>query len=415
MQVTVCPKCGMKNSVRARCCASCGTELKGASGAPDFPEETALVTELIPGEEEEEKGKDKKRRLLLILLCLAALLLIALILGILVYLMRGEKQAETPPPAPSFRPAVTAVPAQVSGRNEKLPFSAGATEVPREAPTKAPSPEPTKAPKPTPVPGETESPYFYFGGQRVKKGVTSVDVRGSAGKPVEIPVSEVEDLVYYCPGLTSLVCNYCYFDDYEPLGELTELTKLQLMSCRGHLVRDLSFLEPLTKLNTLNLVNNDVSDVTPLLGLKRLTNLNLGGNTRLGADACEIIGGMAGLRKLYLYSTGIDDVSGLEGLKNLNTLNLRSNEGIEDVSVIEYMPGLKTLQISGTSVRDFSDIAARDGLEELWIDRISLDLANLRKLRRLESLKTLIIGKNDSLTMEKAESALPGVTVKYPD
>lgn len=426
MQVTVCPRCGMKNSARARHCASCGAELVSAENRTDFPEEAAPVApELLRDEEEDEKNREesrekKKKTLLIVMLVLAALLILALIFGLLVFMFKEGGNAPELMQEAATTSVPTAVPATrapVNSVSDSLAFEAETTIEPALLPTPEPTPVPTPVPTRTPVPGATESDYFMFGGQRIKKGAVSVDVRGTAGKAVHIPVSEVEDLVYYCPDLTSLVLNYCYMDDYALLGSLTELTKLQLMSCHGHYVRDISFVENLTKLTTLNLVNNDVTDVTPLEGLRRLTNLNLGGNKRLSPDACESIGRLGGLRKLYLYSTGLTTLDGLETCKSLNTLNVRSNAELDDVEVVMFMPNLTTLQISGTSVNDFERLAELCGsVTELWVDRIKgVSLSDYKQLREMSSLKTLVIGTNDSVTIEKVSSVLPGVTVKYPD
>ena len=223
----------------------------------------------------------------------------------------------TEPPAPVDPQTQTAAP-------DTTETAAPATDAPAitEAPTAVPTPAPTAEPTaaPTPVPD-----YFWFGGAKVKTGSTKIDgkklgINGKKNKLTHIPENEVNDLVTLCPDLEELDLEYCFMDDYAPLGGLVKLRTLKLTYCGagdGNAIKDIGWAENLTELRTLSFSHNSKLKSVKALGkLTKLKYLRL--NSTKVADL-SYIGNFSALKKLDLEKCPIDTntVSHLKDCKKL--------------------------------------------------------------------------------------------------
>ena len=223
--------------------------------------------------------------------------------------------------------------------------------------------------------GETEAlpTEFSFGGSILQVGASKVEIRGSSGARKTVTAQEFADLVRYCPNLRSLILDYCDVTGEEQIGQLTELTSLEIMSCA---LPDISFVKGLTKLTRLSVCHNHLSDVSVIEGLK-LTYLNLADNPNLGNSAVRSAAKITTLDTLHLYSLNISSLSSLRSLKRLNTLNVNNDSRIreDDLSNLSNLTSLHKLQINGTGVTSF--------------DFLFTDFPNLRELeaRNLSKLK----------------------------
>lgn len=195
---------------------------------------------------------------------------------------------------------------------------------------------------------------FSFGGIVVPVGATEVEVRGASGARRTVTAREFADLVKYCPHLRSLVLDYCDVTGEEQIGQLTELTNLEIMSCG---IPDISFVSSLTKLTRLGVCHNHLSDVSAIEGLP-LTYLNLGDNPNLGNSAVASVAKVTTLDTLYLYSLNISSLSDLRSLKRLNVLNVNNDSRIteDDLIKLKHLSHLHRLQINGTGVTSFDFI-----------------------------------------------------------
>ena len=266
-----------------------------------------------------------------------------------------------------------------------------------EAPTAVPTPEPTAAP--TPVPD-----YFWFGGAKVKTGSTSVvgkklGINGKKNKLTHIPENEVNDLVTLCPDLEELDLEYCFMDDYAPLGGLVKLRTLKLTYCGaggGNAIKDIGWAENLTELRTLSFSHNSIEDTAPLAGLTKLTYLHLAGNP-LEDDDLKPIGKLTNLDTLYLYDLKrITDVSPLAKLTKLTFLHIGHNSRLKSVKSLTSLKKLKYLRLNNTKFSDLSYIGKFAALYKLDISNCPIDEETVMHLPECKKLKKIVLDPTDN-------------------
>ena len=289
-------------------------------------------------------------------------------------------------------PVETGEPSGNSSGEATEPPTAEPTEQPTAVPTEAPTAEPTA--KPTPLPD-----WFWFGGQKIKTGSTSIDgkklkINGKKNKLTHIPESEVADLVDLCPNLELLELEYCYMDDYEPLGDLEKLRTLKLAYCGeggGNAIKDIGWVEDLTELRTLSFSHNSIEDTKPLAGLTKLTYLHLAGNP-LEDEDLEPIGKLTNLETLYLYDLKkITDVSPLSNLKKLTFLHIGHNSKLKSVKALGKLTKLKYLRLNSTKVADLSYIGNFSALKKLDLEKCPIDTKTVKHLKDCKKLEKIVI------------------------
>ena len=306
----------------------------------------------------------------------------------------GTAEQTTPEPVETGEPSGNS-----SGEATEKP-SGEATEPPTAEPTEQPTAVPTEAPtaeptaKPTPLPD-----WFWFGGQKIKTGSTSIDgkklkINGKKNKLTHIPESEVADLVDLCPNLELLELEYCYMDDYEPLGDLAKLKTLKLAYCGeggGNAIKDIGWVEDLTELRTLSFSHNSIEDTKPLAGLTKLTYLHLAGNP-LEDEDLEPIGKLTNLETLYLYDLKkITDVSPLSNLKKLTFLHIGHNSKLKSVKALGKLTKLKYLRLNSTKVADLSYIGNFSALKKLDLEKCPIDTKTVKHLKDCKKLEKIVI------------------------
>ena len=302
----------------------------------------------------------------------------------------------TEPPAPVDPQTQTAAP-------DTTETAAPATDAPAitEAPTAVPTPAPTAEPTaaPTPVPD-----YFWFGGAKVKTGSTSVvgkklGINGKKNKLTHIPENEVNDLVTLCPDLEELDLEYCFMDDYAPLGGLVKLRTLKLTYCGaggGNAIKDIGWAENLTELRTLSFSHNSIEDTAPLAGLTKLTYLHLAGNP-LEDDDLKPIGKLTNLDTLYLYDLKrITDVSPLAKLTKLTFLHIGHNSKLKNVKSLSSLKKLKYLRLNNTKFYDLSCLAKFPALKKLDISNCPIDTDTVWYLPECKKLEKIVIDPTDN-------------------
>ena len=266
-------------------------------------------------------------------------------------------------------------------------------------PTEAPTEEPT--PEPTPVPDS-----FLFGGKTVKTGTTKLrgkdlGINGKKNALTHITDEEVQNLVALCPDLEVLDLDYCYMDDYAPLGALIHLREVQLSSCGvggGNAIEDIDWVAGLTELRSLNLVHNEIRDTSALEGLTALEWLNLGDNALTDEDL-EPIGKLENLDMLYLYSLAqITDVAPLSELSNLTYLHLGGDGSLRDVKPLISLKNLAYLRLNDTKVSDLSCFGNFSALKKLDLSRCPIRTDTVYHLQDCKKLETIVLDMGDSDT-----------------
>ena len=340
----------------------------------------------------------------------SVLLALILVVTVLLVVLLGAKtpdspSAEEPTAAPVVTPAQQDPEPQTPTEAPELPTPAPIeTEAPTEAPTEEPTEAPTEAPTATPAPTEVPD-SFTFGGKTVKTGTKKIDgnklgIDGKSKKLRHIPAEEVANLVALCPDLEELSLEYCYMDDYAPLGALTKLTTLKLRRCNedgtGNPVRDIEWMKNLTALKNLYLQHNEISDLTPLSGLKSLTKLNLAYNT-LEDDDLNALENLTNLTELSLYGLKkITDVSPLASLSKLTYLHLGYNSKLKSIKSLTGLKKLKSLRILKTNISDISYFKNFAALEKLDISGCPILFHDYYNLEDCKKLHLIVLDHSDT-------------------
>ena len=295
---------------------------------------------------------------------------------------------ETPAPTAELPEIMTAAPTEVP------------TDAPTEVPTEAPTPKPTPTLKPTSVPDS-----FTFGGKTIKSGTKKIDgsklgINGKSSKLCHITAEEVESLVALCPDLEELSLDYCYMDDYEPLGALTKLKTLKLRRCnengKGNPIEDIDWVEDLKALTYLHLGHNEISDLQPLEKLKNLTRLNLSYND-LEDEDLESLSELTDLNELSLYGLSkLTDVSPLASLTKLTYLHLGYNKKLKNIKPLTELPKLKSLRINKSSISDISYFKNFPALQRLDISGCPILFHDYYHLEDCKKLKLIVLDQKDT-------------------
>ena len=200
--------------------------------------------------------------------------------------------------------------------------------------------------------------------------------------------------------------------DIRPLSTLINLEMLALENCE---VFDISPLAALKKLRILDLTNNQVEDVRPLAGLTELQTLWIKGNpirdlnplsglnlTDLKYDAIPALTGRtdpaqswmpdAALRAAIRGAIGVLPGVPLtkEKLQEVTSLNVE-NEGVYDITGLEFATNLTELAISQNPITDLRPLSNLTQLVKLYFEYVpenSIDL-DLRPLSTLINLEVL--------------------------
>lgn len=147
----------------------------------------------------------------------------------------------------------------------------------------------------------------------------------------------------------------------------------------GKSIQDVSPLSELTQLDILILKQDGITDVSPLKTLTNLSELDLSMN---GA---------------------IKDVSAIQSMKKLTTLNVSSN-AIENVDDIADLTKLQYLNISGNKISALPDMSKLTELRTLLAS--GNELTDVTAIGQLKNLEALDLTKNSGLTDVKALAGL---------
>ncbi len=165
--------------------------------------------------------------------------------------------------------------------------------------------------------------------------------------------------------------------DIEKLATLKNLTSLSIQACLLD-DADVKIIGQMTQLEELSLVGNtDISDISPLGNLKNLTFLNL---QHTGAKDISALSKLTNLTQLSISQTEVKDVSALENLTKLEILYLNELENLDETTIklpntinslycnankltnvnfLKELNLLSTLDISNNALTDISPINSK--------------------------------------------------------
>ncbi len=198
----------------------------------------------------------------------------------------------------------------------------------------------------------------------------------------------LDEVVNIDLGVTSIQCNQAMIGSLSGLENFTKLEKLTLTHAN---IDDISTLSSLSMLKELDLSNNAIVDISSLQSLAQLSKLNL--NDNVIENAITTIKQLTQLSELqlsrainYYSSNSAIDISALDKLTELVTLNL-SNAYVENTSDIANFTKLQTLQLAATNLRSLSFLLSLPDLIELDISENYIqDLSALSQLVNLSKL-----------------------------
>ena len=190
-------------------------------------------------------------------------------------------------------------------------------------------------------------------------------------------VDTLED-IRFMPNLRTLaLCNQ-NITDLSPLRG----SGLERLALHGNRISDLSPLEEAESLYNLDISDNPVDDISPLSGIG-IYSLNIGATMVSDLRPLEKSGT---LYKLDIIDCPLlFDISPVESVMTLTTLNIRPVFS-EQFSVIRRMSQVK--ELSMWSVEGFSDYSELDGLDSL--ERLFIHSPGLESFEGLSQFETLL-------------------------
>lgn len=161
------------------------------------------------------------------------------------------------------------------------------------------------------------------------------------------------------------------------------LSRVLVLPCNGHQVKDLRGLDTLTNLVSLGLADNSISDLTPLASLEKLGSIKLGQNE---VSDLRPLAALPVLTSLGLSGNSIADLTPLAHIKNLSSLGLARNK-VADLTPLARVKKLSFLDLSQNKVRDLTPLAGLSSLSTLDVSENGVfdvtPLAHLTQLGRL--------------------------------
>ena len=178
------------------------------------------------------------------------------------------------------------------------------------------------------------------------------------------------------------------FNEISHIGPVSGLQNLETLLASNNRVDDVTDLTELGDLIHLDLSDNKIVDIAPLSGVAKLQELDISDNEV--ADLAHL-SGLEQLQRLEMKGTGVVDLSSLEGLRQLTYLDASWNE-FEDLSSLEGLDGLETLMIGPAPISDISALEGLSDLQELRI--VGTDLTDVEPLGELVNLRSLVLTDN---------------------
>ena len=182
------------------------------------------------------------------------------------------------------------------------------------------------------------------------------------------------------------------------ISPLVGLTKLESLDLRDNRIIDVSPLENLTQLTRLRLSNNQIIDITPLANLTNLVALWLSDNRITDVTALE---NLTQLTVLRLSNNQIKDVSPLENLTNLEQLDTDNNPIFDpDSPLVEVLdPNLRAAVREALKLPDDVPVTQENMNRLIGLDVRNQGIANLTGLEFATNLHFLRIADNPTIDL----------------
>ena len=114
--------------------------------------------------------------------------------------------------------------------------------------------------------------------------------------------------------------------------------------------------------------------------------------------------------ELNLGNNKLTDISGIKLFKNLQNLFLSYNL-IKNISIVQYLNILKNLSIGNNQITDISVLKYLKKLKKLGISNLELESDQIKYIKSLEKLETLISinGFKDMLILDELNKRKLGI------
>ncbi|WPC39539.1 leucine-rich repeat domain-containing protein [Clostridium sp. JS66] len=291
----------------------------------------------------------------------------------------------------------------------------------------------------------TDDNVVMFKDLNLEKAVRS-EINKPSGDIYKSDVEKIVSLKPYAEGIQDIsgienLTNLQFLDlsqsKISDISELKNLTKLQTLLLSDNEISDISPLQNLTDLKQLDLQNNRVSDITPLQYLSDFNELYLNNNRITNISKLRWL---TNLKILYLSQNQISDYSPVKGyydnltdkdfnmsdstdskdivtfkdenlekvvrdkinketgdiyitdVKSIVSLNA-SHKNIKDISGIENLTGLQTLDLGNNQISDISVLSSLTNLETVNLSYN--EFSDISKLKGLTKLETLNLNSNE--------------------
>ncbi|CAN5462069.1 leucine-rich repeat domain-containing protein [soil metagenome] len=166
-------------------------------------------------------------------------------------------------------------------------------------------------------------------------------------------------------------------------SEISHLTHLTRLDCKGTAIRDLSPLTNLAALRHLDCASTGVSDLSPLGGLHALEFLSC---SDTAVEDLTPLSALKMLSNLECARTRIRDLAPLRLLTRIRYLDCKSSK-VNDLSSISALVALRHLDCEHTQISDLGPVSELNALHHLACAHTFVrDLSPVRKLSALRRL-----------------------------
>lgn len=184
--------------------------------------------------------------------------------------------------------------------------------------------------------------------------------------------------------MTNIETLELHTDGVAGFGALATLTNLKSLTIEAELLKEVSFLNSIHGLEYFNLIDTIVIDISPIVSHPNLKEVIFSRN-----DEIADYGPLGELENLERVSLSIESKNGMPDVSKWKKLDTLTISGIKDISFLSQLETLTCLNISSSSVEDFSPILNLPNLKELAVRSHYGDIRSITVLQKQESIEKL--------------------------
>lgn len=172
------------------------------------------------------------------------------------------------------------------------------------------------------------------------------------------------------------------------IGALEAMPNLKVLDLSYNGIKDITPLGGMPNLELIDISTNAVDTLAPLSSLSKLTILKASKNF---ISSLEPLRQLAQMESLTLAFNNITDLKPLTSMTKLKLLDLAENPNLADISPVQGLKGLETLDVYRILALDLRFLDGFTSLKQLRVGGMQVRFTHLEALAALTSLEKLAI------------------------